>query len=202
MDKFSFILKIYYYDTINNNYDNNDFDLMEINTIKYKTFKEFINCISKKLNINKIFITKITYNNPDLEKPIEIKDNMSVDIFYNNIKINDLTQILNIYLSKKINLNDDNNNNHDFSNNNNDDDEKNKNKIIDELIIKYQNEIKEKIFKNYELNDYSGNICSQCKEIIYGNTFKCSECENFYLCNKCFNVNKIKNKHKHKFYVE
>jgi len=194
MDKYSFILKIYYYDKQNNNYNNNDYDLIEINTIKYKTFKEFINCISKKLNINQIFITKITYNHPDLDKPIEIKDNMSVNIFYNNINANELTQILNIYSKIKINLND-NNNNSDFDINN-------KNEIIDELILKYNKEIKEKIFNNDEFNEYSGNICSQCNEIIYGNTFKCSECENFYLCNKCFNINKKNCKHEHKFYVE
>lgn len=202
MDKYSFILKLNYYNKKDNNDDNKDFDLIKINTIKYKTFKEFINCISKKLNISQIFITKITYNNPYLEKPIEIKDNMSVDIFYNNIKINEFTQILNIYLSKKINLNDDDNNDDFNFENNNNDNEINKNKIIDELIIKYQKEIKEKIFKNDDSNEYSGNICSQCQEIIYGNTFKCSQCENFYLCNKCFNINKIKFKHNHKFYVE
>ena len=160
MEKFYFIFKIIY----NNDNNNDNFDLFEINSIKYENYDDFINFISKKLNINKNLISKINFNSLDLDKPIEIKDNMSVNIFYNNLNLYEFTQVLNIYLKNKINFNDFN----------------------DEILI--------------ENNDFSGNCCSQCNEIIYGKTFKCSQCRNFYLCKKCFINNKKNYKHQHKFY--
>ena len=162
MEKFYFIFKIIYNNDNKNNNDN--FDLFEINSIKYENYDDFINFISKKLNINKNLISKINFNSLDLDKPIEIKDNMSVNILYNNLNLYEFTQVLNIYLKNKINFNDFN----------------------DEILI--------------ENNDFSGNCCSQCNEIIYGKTFKCSQCRNFYLCKKCFINNKKNYKHQHKFY--
>ena len=167
MEKFSFILKIIFCD-FNNNNNNENFNLIEINSIKYEKYDDFINFISKKLNFSRNLILKINFNNFDLDKPIEIKDNMSVSIFYNNLNSCELTQILNIYLKNEINSDEINN----------------------EIVI------------NNENNEFSGNLCSQCENVIYGKTFKCSQCKNFYLCNKCFDNNKKKFKHQHKFFVD
>jgi hypothetical protein len=217
MEKYFFILKIYFNDKLNNknhnnnnNYINNDddYNLIELTTIKHENYIEFLKSISNKLNIDEKLISKITYNNIEIEKPIEIIDNMSIKNFYNHIKKNEITKIINVYLKKRINFNINENGVIIIENKNVENKNNEINNVKKEDFNKILNEFKDEIIEKYfpefieeNENNYSGNICNQCKKIIFGYCFKCSECLNFFLCNKCFNYNQKNHKHQHKFYV-
>lgn len=74
---------------------------------------------------------------------------------------------------------------------------------INRLINQIKTMIMDKLIKkdNFTENDRRGFICDSCQNEIIGQLFQCSECNRYYLCKKCQEINSRKLHHPHKFFI-
>jgi hypothetical protein len=66
---------------------------------------------------------------------------------------------------------------------------------------KENNELKKELYSICELNNmiHKNKICKKCENPIKGILYKCCECEEYYLCEKCEEMNYIDKLHPHYF---